>query len=104
MKYSSKNPKITSEEIILYTKLGLSQSFIAKLFGVHQTAIAARLKRLNINTPRSPFMDRFIPMLSEETIEWLSEKVKNNSIEEILLLCISYAKESEFKSSTKESS
>lgn len=88
-----KNSKINDITLIGLVKVGITQTTIANIFGCHQTAVSAKIRKYNLESFGSQELENIFFNLSPEEKEWYVSKVEEQSFSEFIVKLIkeSYA-------------
>lgn len=74
-----KNSKINDNVLIGLAKVGITQTTMANLFECHQTAISAKMRKLNLTSFGSKELENIFFNLSAEEKDWYVSKVIKSS-------------------------
>lgn len=88
-----KNSKIDDTTLIGLVKVGITQTTIANIFGCHQTAVSAKIRKNHLESFGSKELENIFFNLSPEEKEWYVSKVQEDSFSHFIISLIkeSYA-------------
>lgn len=88
-----KNSKIDDATLIGLVKVGVTQTTIANIFGCHQTAVSAKIRKYSLESFGSKELENIFFNLSPEEKEWYVSKVQKDSFSHFIISLIkeSYA-------------
>lgn len=75
-----KNAKIDDETLRALAVVGVTQGTIAKVFGCNQTAVSAKMRKLNLIAYGSKELESIFLNLSSEEKEWYAKKVAETTV------------------------
>lgn len=89
-----KKVKINETTLIGLAKVGITQTTIANIFNCHQTAVSAKMHKLNLTSFGSKELENIFFNLSPEEKEWYVEQVQKDSFSNFIINLIkdSYAR------------